>query len=110
MRLLGTVMDFTEERQSKDIQRKLNTLVNNSADQMYLLALDGKHSYINQAGKSLLGFENDDQVAQTHISELHAPEDFKEVQKQILPKVMKDETWLGTMRVPHLKTGELPCT
>lgn len=107
VRLLGTVLDFTEERQNKEIHRKLKTLADNSADLMSLLDLDGKNSYINQAGKTLLGFENDEAVAITPISELHTPEDFEQVKHEVLPTVMNEGKWVGTMRVRHLKTGEL---
>lgn len=107
VRLLGTIIDFTEERENKEIQRKLKALSDNSGDLMSLLDLDGKNSYINQAGKTLLGFESDEEVAITPISALHTPEDFLQVQQEVLPVVMKEGKWVGNMRVRHLKTGEV---
>ncbi|MHA4895216.1 PAS domain S-box protein [Pedobacter sp. PWIIR3] len=107
LRLLGTVLDFTEERENKEILRKLKALSDNSGDLMSLLDLDGKNSYINKAGKKLIGFESDEEVTSTPISELHTPEDFEMVQREVLPAVMSEGMWIGNMHVRHLKTGEI---
>lgn len=106
-RIVGTLMDVTEQRQDKEVQRKLKTLADNSADLMSLLELDGVNSYINEAGKKLLGFESDEEVLLTPISELHRPEDFEQVSREVLPSVMNEGRWIGNMLVRHLKTGEV---
>lgn len=107
VRIIGTVFDFTEHRHDKEIQRKLKALADNSVDLMALLGLDGKNSYINEAGKKLLGFTSDLEVQETPISELHTPEDFIYVQEQVLSSVMSQGKWTGVMQVRHLQTKEV---
>jgi PAS domain S-box-containing protein len=107
VRILGTLLDITEQKRSREEQRKLITLVDNSVDLMSILSMDGTNSYINQAGIDLLGFESADQVTTTPISELHEPEDFKKVETEVLPTVMSEGRWAGTMLVRHLKSGEI---
>ncbi len=107
VRIIGTVFDFTEHRHDKEIQRKLKALADNSVDLMALLELDGKNSYINEAGKKLLGFTSDLEVQETPISELHTPEDFIYVQEQVLSSVMSQGKWDGVMQVRHLQTKEV---
>jgi PAS domain S-box-containing protein len=107
VRILGTLLDITEQRKAREEQRKLITLVDNSVDLMSILNLDGVNSYINEAGRNLLGFETEEDVAQTPISELHDPEDFKKVETDVIPNVMAKGRWAGTMLVRHLKTREI---
>ncbi|MEO6148653.1 MAG: PAS domain S-box protein [Mucilaginibacter sp.] len=107
IRILGTLLDITEQNKAKEEQQKLITLVANSVDLMSVLNMDGTNSYINEAGRNLLGFESEEQVVVTPISELHTPEDFEYVQREVLPNVMGNGHWAGRMMVRHLQTGEV---
>jgi PAS domain S-box-containing protein len=106
-RMIGTLLDITEQRQAREEQQKLLTLVANSVDLMSVLGMDGINTYINDAGRNMLGFENEEQVLNTPISELHAPQDFDLVQQEVLPTVMNEGRWAGRMLVKHLQTGEI---
>jgi PAS domain S-box-containing protein len=102
-----TLRDLRPELAAQEMERKLLTLVDNSIELMSILELDGKNSYINKAGIAMLGFENVQQVQQTPIAQLHAPEHFDLVEKEVLPSVMNTGSWSGEMLVRHLKTGEI---
>ncbi|MES2651098.1 MAG: PAS domain S-box protein [Bacteroidota bacterium] len=106
-RILGTVIDITERRQAREEQQKLITLVANSVDLMSILRMDGINSYINDAGRKMLGFTTEEEVLNTPISQLHAPEDFDLVQNEVLPTVISKGQWAGRMMVKHLQTGEV---
>lgn len=107
VRILGTLLDITEQRLAREEQRKLISLVDNSVDLMSILNLQGVNSYINQAGKDLLGFRTDEEIRSTPIASLHLPEDFEIVEREVLPTVMKDGRWSGAMNVKHLQTDEV---
>jgi PAS domain S-box-containing protein len=102
-----TMRDLRSELAAQDAQRKLLALVDNSVELMSVLEMDGRNSYINKAGMAMLGFENEQQVQETPIAELHAPEHFELVQQQVLPSVMTTGRWSGEMLVRHLQTGEI---
>ncbi|MGB4400861.1 MAG: PAS domain S-box protein [Daejeonella sp.] len=106
-RMVGTILDITEQRLAKEEQRKLIKLVDSSVDLMSLLNLQGINSYINPAGKAMLGFKNDEEVLNTPISKLHTPDDLLMVEREVLPTVMKEGKWSGTMNVRHLQSGEV---
>ena len=106
-RILGTLLDITEQRKAKEEQRKLISLVDNSVDLVSILNLDGINAYINEAGRNLLGFENEEQVTSIPVSALHTPEHFAQVEKEVIPSVMAHGKWAGTMMVRHLQTGEV---
>jgi PAS domain S-box-containing protein len=107
IRILGILLDITEQRKAKEEERKLISLVENSVDMMSILNLEGINSYINEAGMNMLGFENIQQVRSVPIAQLHTPEDFEFVKREVLPAIAKDGRWAGTMMVRHLKTGEV---
>lgn len=81
-RILGTLLDTTEERKAREEQRKLISLVDNSVDLVSILNLHGFNEYINEAGRKLLGFESRDQVTTIPVAELHAPEHFLQDQRR----------------------------
>jgi PAS domain S-box-containing protein len=107
IRILGTLLDITEQRKAIEEQRKLITLVDNSVDLMSILGMDGTNSYINQAGINMLGFDDAEHVTRVPVSELHDPAHFALVEEEVLPTVMSQGRWEGTMLVRHLKTGEI---
>jgi len=106
-RILGTAIDITEQRKAREEQQKLITLVANSVDLMSILRMDGTNSYINEAGKKMLGFTTAEEVLNTPISQLHAPEDYNLVQNEVLPTVISKGQWAGRMHIRHLQTGEV---
>lgn len=106
-RITGTIQDITAEVKARETQEKLLTLVDNSIELMSILENDQKNSYINRAGREMLGFDSMEQVYNTPISELHTPEDIAFVQANVLPSVIRKGKWSGVMNVRHLKTGEV---
>lgn len=106
-RILGILLDITDQRNYKEEQRKLISLVENSVDLMSILKLDGFNAYINLAGQKLLGFRTEAEVLSIPIQQLHRPEDFAMVEREVIPSVMNTGKWSGTMLVRHLQTGEV---
>ena len=106
-RIIGTLLDTTAQRKLMEEQRKLISLVDNSVDLVSILNLNGINAYINEAGRKLLGFETEEEVYTTPVANLHTPEHFEQVQKEVIPTVMNEGKWSGTMMVRHLKTGEI---
>ncbi|RYY63156.1 MAG: PAS domain S-box protein [Chitinophagaceae bacterium] len=107
VRLLGTVLDITNERKATEEKQKLITLADNSVDLMSILDLNGVNSYINQAGRNMLGFVSEEDVQRIPVSELHAPEEYEKVKTEVLPGVMSNGHWSGELLVRHLYTGEV---
>lgn len=107
VRVLGTVLDISEQRRAKEEQRKLITLAENSVDLMSISNLQGINSYINEAGKKMLGFKSDEEVQTTPIADLHLPEDLAFVEREIIPTVLKNGKWAGVMNMRHKLTNEV---
>jgi len=99
--------DLRGEIASQEKQRKLMTLAENSIDLMSLLELNGTNSYINPAGKKLLGLDAEADISLVPIKEFHTDEQLAFVERELLPVVMKDGRWSGRFSVRNMKSGEI---
>ena len=106
-RILGTILDITEQKRLRTQQHKLITLVTNSVDMMFIVKLDGGISYLNQAGKTLLGVQDDLDASSIHISQLHTVEDLQRVNESVIPTVIQTGEWAGTMNIRQLHSDEI---
>jgi PAS domain S-box-containing protein len=106
-RFNGTLQDITAEVLTREENQKLAILVENSVDLMAILKLDGKNSYINKAGKAILGIDEDADVTQIPISDFHTPEQFAFVASELIPSVMSKGKWAGEFSIRNAKTGEI---
>lgn len=106
-RFNGTLQDITKEMIAREQNRKLSILVENSVDLMAILRMDSKNSYINAAGKELLGIDPDADVTQIPITDFHTPEQYDFVASEIIPSVMAKGKWAGQFAVKNCKTGEI---
>lgn len=106
----GTVQDITEESLSIDKNEKLQQLVENSIDFMSMATLEGKMTYMNAAGRKLIGLEATDDVSLLRIDDFYTDEQFKFVKDDVIPTMQKTGQWSGFVKIKHLKSGEeIPC-
>lgn len=99
--------DLRPELAAQSQQRKMMTLAENSIDLMSLLELNGTNSYINPAGKELLGIDPDADINRIPIADFHTPEQLAFVNKELLPGVMENGRWSGRFAIRNMKTGEI---
>jgi PAS domain S-box-containing protein len=104
--LFSIIRDITAERTAQVEQEKLLTLVNGSVELMAVLDINGKSSYLNQSGRELLGFDDNEQVKQTPLSLLLSEPDLAKLKKEILPSLLEKRRWTGEMMVKNIRTGE----
>lgn len=106
-RFTGTMQDITSETSVSKQRQKLLKLVDNSVDLMSILELNGANSYINSAGRDILGISQDADVSQIPISNFHTPEQLAFVESTIIPSVMGQGRWAGEFAIRNGQTGEI---
>ena len=104
---LGIIFtDITGRKQAEEELQKLASVVKYSSELINLATLDGKMIFLNKAGSKMLGIDSD-KVEQVHIMEV-IPDDLQElVQTELLPALMKGDTWEGELKYRNIKTGEV---
>lgn len=110
VRFTGTIQDMTAERLANRQQEKLQQLVENSKDYMSMAALDGQMTYLNAAGRALLGVSPSADVSVLRISDFYSDEQFALIKSKIIPALNDKGQWSGFVKVRHRQTGEeIPC-
>jgi PAS domain S-box-containing protein len=106
-RFNGILHDITAEVSAREMRQKLLTLVDNSVDLMAILEPNGMNSYINKAGRDILGIDDDADVTKIPIAEFHTAEQLAFVEAEILPSVFEKGRWAGAFAIRNKKTAEI---
>jgi PAS domain S-box-containing protein len=110
IRFAGTIEDITARVLSGRRKEKLQQLVENSSDYMSMATLDGRMTYMNLAGRIMLGLSHDAVIETLDISTFYSQEQFAFVKAVIIPALDRAGHWNGKVEVLHQQTGEaIPC-
>lgn len=101
----GIVEDITAEAETRQEQKRLLWLIDNSTDLIALSNWDGKLTYLNKAGQRVMGF-NSLQEAQRPNIDYVMPDQVKRVVEEINPSLLKNGRWEGEVIYRNHQTGE----
>ncbi|MDX2000928.1 MAG: PAS domain S-box protein [Chitinophagales bacterium] len=104
---IAIIKDISDEIALRKQQQHLKILADNSVDLMSILSMDGTNTYINKAGKKLLGLPTDADESKIPISSFHTPDQIRFVETEILPKAMEHGRWSGRFAIKQLGTNEI---
>lgn len=104
-RFAGTVVDITPEINTRDEQQKLLFLIENSSDSISLATWEGQFTYINSAGKKMLGFDDLDPTTDYTFNYV-MPDQVELAKNIILPAMLKDGHWAGEVVYRNATTGQ----
>lgn len=90
---------------TSDQQRQLLALLINGPDFVSLASTEGHVTYLNEAGRRLLGLESIAEVYR-HSSEYIIAEEKADLQNEVTAVLMTEGRWIGNMHYRHFKTGE----
>lgn len=103
---VGFFTDTTERKQAAEEMEKLITVLKYSNELVNIASLDGTMTFLNEAGCEMLGIDPEN-VTSTHIMQV-IPDHLTElVETELLPTLMRAETWEGDLQYINLKTGNL---
>jgi PAS domain S-box-containing protein len=103
--LMGTSQDITADVETREEQKRLLWLMENSNDFISLSTHDGHVTYVNKTGLELMGFSNLEE-AQRHNSEYLLPDEVEKLRAEINPLLLNDGKWEGNITYKHFITGE----
>ena len=106
LRWVGVNVDIDDQRRADEAREQFVRLVENSSDFIGIRDLHGNATYVNEAGRTLLGLGSPDDVRTTHILEYFLPEDRAFVEAEIFPTIQRTGRWSGDFRLRNFTTGE----
>lgn len=105
IRFAGTAIDITSEITVKQEQRKLITLIDHSSDFVSLCDMEGLVSYVNAAGREMLGLHSGEGV-EHHNTDFILPGDRDSIKNSMVKGLTEKGRWSGDVTYRHFKTGE----
>lgn len=105
---LGTVTrDITAAKATAEHEQRLIAVIENSPDFIGIGGPNGEVFYLNEAGRKMLGFETDEEVARSNVKDYFAPGDYQFVDSVILPEVREKGRWSGNFHFYNAKTDTI---
>ncbi|RYF86383.1 MAG: PAS domain S-box protein [Chitinophagaceae bacterium] len=109
-RFAGTVQDITDEKLSERQRKKLQQLVENSGDFTGMARPDGQMTYINAAGRELVGLSPDFDITSLKTTAFYSEEQFQFINREVFPLLKEQKHWDGFIKIRHFQTSEeIPC-
>jgi PAS domain S-box-containing protein len=102
----ATARDLRLEIKAKADLQRLATIVDISGDFCNYCDLEGNTIYLNNAGINLIGITKDE-VAHTNLYNYHSEPSAKAIKEIILPELLREGRWTGSLELLHQQTGEL---
>ncbi|MFC0517887.1 PAS domain S-box protein [Mucilaginibacter angelicae] len=103
--MASVTRDLRPEKAARNEQYKLLSLINHSSDFVSLSDLDGNVTYVNTAGRKMLGITGIDEHRR-HNSEYIMPDELIKLKDKVNAILMKHGKWSGEILYRHFQTGE----
>ena len=99
------VQDITAEHDAREEERRLRFLTDNSSDYVSLADSLGQISYMNKAGRKMVGLRLDAKELGNSV-DYACPDELDRLLREVLPSINERGFWEGRMKLRHIGTGE----
>jgi PAS domain S-box-containing protein len=106
IRVDGVTRDITERKRLELKNQALVNIIEQSQDFIGVAEEGQEAFFVNPAGQSMVGLDDDETVRNTKVLEYFLDEDLSFVKNTILPTLFSTGRWSGEFRFRHFKTGE----
>jgi PAS domain S-box-containing protein len=103
--MASVARDLRPEKAARNEQYKLLSLINHSSDFVSLSDLDGNVTYVNTAGRKMVGITNSDDHRR-HNSDYIMPDELIKLKDKVNTALMRYGKWSGEILYRHFQTGE----
>jgi PAS domain S-box-containing protein len=103
---LAVNRDVTERWREQEDQKRLTDIVQTSSEFIGVADLDGRATFLNEAGQRMVGLNGMEEVRRKRISDFFMPEDRDFLMGEIMPALEERGRWAGELRFRHFQTGE----
>ena len=105
--MISIARDLTERFRAEAERRNLISIIENSNEFIGVSDLEGRVTYVNEAGKQLVGLETDEEVRKTRIFDFVPNELRKVISDVTIPMILGNRLYENQSVLRHFKTGEL---
>ena len=106
IRQVGAAVDVTERRRRDDERQVFVSLLESSSDFIGIADPAGRPTWLNPAGRRMVGLPADHPVEQTEILEYYPPEERAFAADVIVKSMVEEGRWTGETYFRNWETGE----
>lgn len=106
--VLIMIQDISETKQTKEDLQRLTAILETTSDFVSTSLPNQKVTYINQAGKKLVGIGENDDISELKISDLHPDWAADLILNKSIPATIKNGIWRGETALINAKGAEIP--
>ncbi len=82
-----------DQRLARERQQRLTAILEATPDLICIANLDGFLTYINQAGRRLLGIDDNENIGRIRLADFHAPDDTQKIVNEGMPCAIRKGIW-----------------
>ena len=100
--------EVAERKRAEAAQARLNAILEKTSDLVATSTPDARLTYLNQAGREMVGWGKDEPLDGLAIADLHPAWAFKKIETAGLPAATETGVWEGETAVLHRDGKEIP--
>lgn len=105
---MGVHTDITQEKKITEENERLLTVIGSTTDLLMVTDYYGRPFYINQAVKKMLGIRKSQNPDELCMSDFYTPESKQIFENEIVPHLLKHDSWQGELYIRNKKGGTVP--
>ena len=106
---VAIILDVTERVRAKEAERRLTAVLELTTDAVCVSNPEGQTTYLNAAGRKLLGFAEEEDLSNVLIADYHPAELASFVAEEVLPTAIEKGVWRGETKLITRSGEEVPC-
>lgn len=91
----GIIQDITERKKAESEREWLTAILHSTSDLVSMASPDGKITYMNEAGRKMLGLAPDENLGDRNIRSIHPEWAQNVILEQGIPEAEKNGVWTG---------------
>lgn len=108
LRMLGMSLDITDLRQAEEERARLTAILENTSDFIGMAQPDGRITYINAAGRRLLGWPLNEDLSNHLVADLHPTWENDKLRNEAIPIAIRHGIWHGESVLKKRDGSEIP--
>src|SRR5690606_4014313 len=108
IRLEGIVVDVTERRSAEATAARFRDVVESTSDFVGMSDPVGRITYVNAAGRALVGCAVGDEILGRQVEEFYAPSEARRLREEFVPRAVRHGIWSGETVLRRADGTEFP--
>ena len=92
-----------DQKLARERQQRLTAILEATPDLICIANLDGFVTYINQAGRKLLGIGKNEDISRIRLADFHSPADAQKILSEGIPQAISEGIWTDETTFLSLK-------